>query len=155
MNRETQKTQGNPTRGFGWVFYDGHCPICSRWVSRFTNALLRRHYLTAPLQRGWVQERLQLDADAALIEMHVITPDGTHLGGAEALVFLAGRIWWARPLALFSKLPGVMGLLASAYRFIARRRYCGTGNCSISHPPNSPAMSNDRQEPVHEADRAA
>ena len=155
MNREAQETQGIPTKGFGWVFYDGQCPICSRWVSRFTNALLRRRYLTVPLQRGWVQERLALDADAAITEMHVITVDGTHLGGADAVVFLAGRIWWVRPLALLGKLPGVRRLFASAYRFIARRRYCGKGSCSIAHPPSLAAMSNDRQEPAHEADRAA
>ncbi len=155
MNRDTQEAQGNPTRGFGWVFYDGYCPICSRWVSRFTNALLRRRYLTAPLQRGWVQEQLALDADAVLTEMHVITADGTHLGGADALVFLAGRIWWGRPLGLLARFPGVMHLFAWTYRFVARHRHCGKGNCSIAHPPSLAAMRNDRQEPAHEADRAA
>ena len=145
----------NPTSGYGWVFYDGHCPICGRWVGRFTNTLLRRRFLTAPLQRGWVQERLALDAEALLTEMHVITADGTHLGGANALLFLASRIWWARPLALLAKPPGVMRLLASAYRYIARRRYCGKGNCSIAHRPNVAAMRGDRPEAAHEADRAA
>ena len=148
-------SHNRPTRGYGWVFYDAQCPMCSRWVSRFTDALLRRHYLTAPLQRGWVQERLQLDADAALIEMHVITADGTHLGGADAVVFLAGQIWWVRPLALLAKIPGGMRLLRVAYRFIAGRRYCGTVDCSITHPTDSPSMSDDRPEPAHEADRAA
>ncbi len=155
MNIEAQETQGKPTQGFGWVFYDGHCSICCRWVGRFTNALLRRGFLTAPLQRGWVQERLALDADAVLTEMHVITADGKHFGGASALVFLAGRIWWTRPLALLSKVPGVMRLFANAYRFVAKRRYCGAGNCSITHPTNSPVTSDDRSEPAHEADRAA
>ena len=137
------------------MFYDDSCPICSRWVSRFTNALLRRRYLTAPLQRGWVQERLALDADALLTEMHVLRADGKHLGGADALVYLAGRIWWTHPIALLSKLPGVMRLFSSAYRFIAGRRYCGKGSCSIAHPPRKSVSRSDRQEPAHEADRAA
>ncbi len=155
MNREAQETQGNPTQGFGWVFYDGHCPICSRWVRRFTNALLRRRYLTAPLQRGWVQERLELHSNDALTEMRVITANGERFGGAGALVYLARQIWWARPLALLAKLPGVMRLLNATYRFMAGRRYCKAGNCSIAHPPNSTAMRSDRPEPAHEADRAA
>ena len=155
MNHEAQETQGNPTQGFGWVFYDGHCPICSRWVGRFTDVLLRRRYLTAPLQRGWVQERLALGADAVLAEMHVIRADGKHFGGADALVFLARQIWWTMPLALLAKLPGGMGLLSRAYRLIAQHRYCGAAACSTARAANTSRRKKVHLEPGREADRAA
>jgi len=151
MNKDKSK----PTCGYGWVFYDEQCPRCSRWASRFTKVLLRKHILTAPLQRGWVQERLELDANEAFTEMRVLTVSGKVLGGATAMVYLAERIWWAKPLALIAKLPGVMGQLDRLYGYIARNRYCQSTKCKVSKPPHKQSRSKLRSEPRHEADRAA
>ena len=147
--------RNRPTRGYGWVFYDGHCSMCSRWAGRFTNVLLRRRFLTAPLQRGWVQERLNIDSNEALTEMRIVTAQGTVLGGAAAVVYLAGRIWWARPLAVIAKLPGVMGMLGRAYRFIAQRRSCAVKCGATSQAPSVPTPHTVQVEPGREADRAA
>ncbi len=116
-------SHNRPTRGYGWVFYDDNCPRCSRWVHRFTRVLVRKHILTAPLQRGWVQQRLELDANDAFIEMKVLTAGGNVLGGANAMVYLAERIWWARPLAVIAKLPGAMRLLHLLYKKVAANRH--------------------------------
>lgn len=148
-------SHNKPTQGFAWVFYDEHCPRCSRWIRLFTKVLIRRHILTAPLQRGWVQERLNLDADDAFTEMRVLTASGKELGGAEAMVYLAGRIWWAKPLAAIAKLPGVMGQLDRLYGYIARNRYCHIASCKIAIPQKKTARRELRSETKHEADRAA
>ncbi|MCH7848545.1 MAG: DUF393 domain-containing protein [Planctomycetes bacterium] len=148
-------SHNRPTRGYGWVFYDGHCSMCSRWAGRFTNVLLRRRFLTAPLQRGWVQQRLKLDSKDALTEMRVLSADGELLGGAAAVVYLAGRIWWARPLAVIANLPGVMGVLSRSYRFIARRRGCAMKCGATSQALSVPTPHTVQVEPGREADRAA
>ncbi len=148
-------SHNRPTRGYGWAFYDAQCPMCSRWMNRFTNVLLRRRFLTAPLQRGWVQQRLKLDSNDALTEMRVLSANGELLGGAAAVVYLAGRIWWARPLAVIANLPGVMGMLRRGYRFIARRRGCAVKCGATSQAPSVPTPHTVQVEPGREADRAA
>lgn len=148
-------SHNKPTHGYGWVFYDEHCPKCCGWEGRFKKVLLRRHILTAPLQRGWVQERLELDANEAFTEMRVLTASGKVLGGAAAMVYLAERIWFAKPLAAVAKLPGVMGQLHRLYRYIAHHRYCQTTNCKVAKPQHKQSHSKLRSEPRHEAGRAA
>lgn len=148
-------SHNNPTHGYGWLFYDEQCPRCSRWLGRFTKVLVRKHILTAPLQRGWVQERLELDADDAFTEMRVLTDSDKVLGGAAAMVYLAKRIWWAKPLAAIAKLPGVMGQLDRLYRYIAHHRYCQSTNCKVAKPQSKQSPSKLRAELRHEADRAA
>ncbi len=148
-------SHNRPTRGYGWVFYDAQCPMCSRWMNRFTNVLLRRRFLTAPLQRGWVQQRLKIDSNDALTEMRIMTAQGTVFGGAAAVVYLAGRIWWARPLALIANLPRVMGMLTRAYRLIARRRCCAVKRSATSLAPSVATPHTVQVEPDCEADRAA
>ena len=119
----------NITDGLGWVFYDGRCPWCRRLIRRQSHTLIRRCFLAAPLQRGWVQQRLGLPPDELLKEMRVLTAGGRVIGGAEAAVYLARRIWWARPLYAVSRIPGAMRPLGALYRLIARNRYCLSGRC--------------------------
>ena len=56
--------------------------------------------------------------------------DGRQIGGADALVFLAGEVWWAWPLFGVAKLPGMIGVLRRVYRWIARHRECASGSCA-------------------------
>jgi len=148
-------SHNKPTHGFGWVFYDEQCPKCCRWEGRFKKVLLRKHILTAPLQRGWVQQRLDLDANDAFTQMRVLTASGKVLGGASAMVYLAGLIWWAKPLAAIAKLPGMIGQLDRLYGYIARNRYCQSTICKVAKAQNKTAPGEIRSEPRHEADRAA
>ncbi len=122
----------------GWVFYDGRCSMCAGTIGRLRRTLIRRGFLLAPLQRGWVQERLGLGSEELLDEMRVLTADGRMLGGAEAIVYLAGRIWWGRPLVGLSKIPGAGRLLDRLYRLIARRRYGLGGVCPHPSSPDVP-----------------
>lgn len=63
--------------------------------------------------------------------MRVRTIDGRDIGGADAVVFLAGFVWWGRPLRLLAKIPGVKIFLRRIYREIAARRSCDCGACVL------------------------
>ena len=126
MNAEITKIKGIDWLQ-GWVLYDGDCPFCRRWAARFEKTLTRRGFDLAPLQSPWVAECLDLTAPGRWNEMHVLTADGRDYGGADALLFLARRIWWARPLCVFARLPGMKRLCRRGYGWLAARRHCRDG----------------------------
>jgi predicted DCC family thiol-disulfide oxidoreductase YuxK len=109
----------------GWVLYDETCPSCRGFASRFEGVLTRRGFDLAPLQSAWVADCLNEGVD--LSEMRVITVTGESFGGADALIFLARRIWWAWPIYVLSQVSGVRSLLRRAYAFYAARRHCDCG----------------------------
>jgi hypothetical protein len=83
------------------------------------------------LQDPRVPELLGLPFDKLLREMRLLTSDGNQYGGADALIYLAGRIWWAWPVYAAAHLPGVRGALRAAYRWFAPRRSCLNGVCTL------------------------
>ncbi len=118
----------------GWVLYDGECPFCLNAVARFGPILRRHQFDLAPLQTPWVQERLGLKPGEPLAEMKLLAGDETIYGGADALVQIARRIWWAWPLFALSQIPGARILFRTIYRRIATNRNCLNGVCSIQKP---------------------
>jgi alginate O-acetyltransferase complex protein AlgI len=113
------------------VLYDGECSLCVGLAQR-CESLLRRHgFAIAPLQSSWVVQRLGRRADEGLTEMGLLTADGRSRGGADALIYLAGRIWWGWPLFALAHLPGMRPILWRLYRWIANRRHCFGGACQV------------------------
>ena len=78
----------------GWVLYDETCRICRHGAAQFGPMLQRRGFRLAPLQSE-VGRRHAVDGKD---EMKVVTSNGRIFGGAEAIAFLSGHIWWAKPL---------------------------------------------------------
>lgn len=113
-----------------WVLYDAACTHCSALARRARTMLHRRGFLVAPLQSLWVPSALGMGPREVLKEMRVFTADGEHYGGADAVLYLARRIWWAWPLWALSKAPGMRGMLRSLYRWIAAHRHCSATSCS-------------------------
>lgn len=105
------------------VLYDGDCALCTAWARRFERTLRRRGFTLRPLQAAG-------GATVDLTEMRVVTRDG-NFGGADALVQLARRIWWATPLFVAAQFPGAMPLLRRGYRWLAKNRYCLGGKCRV------------------------
>jgi predicted DCC family thiol-disulfide oxidoreductase YuxK len=123
------------TRSKGWVLFDAQCQFCSAFAQRL-GPLLRRHgFALAPLQTPWVKEKLKLSDEDLLSEMRLLTCKGEIYGGADALIAIARQIWWAWPLYLLSRIPLVKPALATAYRWIARRRNCVTRYCRAGDTP--------------------
>ncbi|HVU27627.1 MAG TPA: DUF393 domain-containing protein [Verrucomicrobiae bacterium] len=124
----------------GWVFYDGECPLCLATVARFGPLLCRHHFELAQLQMPWVQKRLGLSPGQSLAEMKLLTADDQIYGGADALLQIARRIWWAWPIFALVKIPGITPLFRATYRWLAANRTCFGSKCLIPenhyHKPN-------------------
>ena len=78
----------------GWVFFDADCAICTSLARRFRRTLEKRGFVLGALQDPRVGVLLGIPRDRLLLELRVVT--GTHdiHGGADAIVFLARKIWW-------------------------------------------------------------
>ena len=112
-----------------YLCYDAHCPYCTASALRFEKTLTTRGFITLPLQTPWVLRRLGLRAEERLEEMKVFTRENTILGGADAIVYVAQRIWWAWPLCAFAQIPGAKRVLRAMYRWVAARRTCTEQTC--------------------------
>lgn len=81
-----------------------------------------------------MRSQLAMPEAELLKEMRVVTPEGAVIGGADAAVYLASRIWWARPFAVAARIPGAMPVLRAGYRWIAENRGCHDGRCRLHSP---------------------
>jgi predicted DCC family thiol-disulfide oxidoreductase YuxK len=115
----------------GWILYDGKCPSCAASARRFDRIFRGRGFLFLPLKTQWVIQRLGLEPSAPPEEMHILTSQGQDIAGADAVIFLARQIWWARPVVAFAQLPGMHKLLDRGYRWIAAHRGCDHIVCNV------------------------
>jgi predicted DCC family thiol-disulfide oxidoreductase YuxK len=115
----------------GWVFFDRDCRFCTSLARRFRRTFEKRGFGLAGLQDRRVATLLGLPADQLLREMRVVTAEGELFGGADAIVYLTGQIWWAWPVYGAAQLPGVRRILRAGYRWLADHRVCSSGTCSV------------------------
>jgi len=76
--------------------------------------------------------RAGLTPGEPLTEMKLVT-GGKIFGGAEALAEIARGIWWAWPLYVLSRWPGVKSVLPALYRAAALRRDVAVGSRRRAH----------------------
>jgi predicted DCC family thiol-disulfide oxidoreductase YuxK len=115
----------------GWLFFDAECRFCTRTARWLTPILRRRGLGVAPLQDPRVGALLGMSRHELLKELRFLMSDGTHAGGANAVLAVAREIWWARPLLWLSLLPGTTPVLDAAYRWVAARRGCSSELCAV------------------------
>lgn len=114
----------------GWLFFDAECVFCTR-IARWLAPILRRRGLgVAPLQDPRVSSLLGMSRRELLKELRFLKSDGTHAGGASAVLAVAREIWWGKPLLWLANLPGMMQALAVGYKWIAARRGCNHEACA-------------------------
>ena len=128
LSSEITDTKGRRARN-GWVFFDRDCSVCSALANRFRHTLEQRGFGLAALQDPRAQSLLNVPPVELLREMRLATTEGKIYGGAEAIVYLSRQIWWAMPLFVASKIPGVMEVLNRGYRWFANHRSCSAGVC--------------------------
>lgn len=114
----------------GWLFFDAECRFCARIARRLTPILRRRGFGVAPLQDPRVGALLGMPRRELLKELRFLISDGSHCGGANAVLAVAREIWWARPLLWLSTLPGAMKFLDAGYKWVASRRGCKSERCA-------------------------
>ena len=115
----------------GWLFFDAECRFCTRTARWLTPILRRRGIGVAPLQDPRVGALLGMSRRELLKELRFLMSDGSHSGGADAVLTIAREIWWSRPLVWVSRVPAVKDVLHTAYGWIAARRKCGARQCSV------------------------
>jgi predicted DCC family thiol-disulfide oxidoreductase YuxK len=106
----------------------GNARFVRGWHTDF-GALARRGFGLAALQDPRAASLLSIPPEEMLREMRVLTTEGALYGGANAILFLAGRIWWAWPVYFAGRLPGCDWLLDAGYRWLAAHRRCSRQGC--------------------------
>jgi predicted DCC family thiol-disulfide oxidoreductase YuxK len=132
----SEYTDGKGRRAMGWLFFDAECGFCSRLARWVAPILARRGFAVAPLQDPRVSTLLGMPRHELLRELRFLLSNGTHYGGANAVIAMAHEVKWARPLVWLTKIPGTVDLLNVCYRWIARRRSCPAVGCApmeVSH----------------------
>jgi predicted DCC family thiol-disulfide oxidoreductase YuxK len=122
LTSEFTDTKGRHARG--WLFFDADCNFCVKIVRFIAPILAKRGFALAPLQDPRVGQLLALPEDELLREMRLLLGDGRQFGGADAVIAIARDIWWARPVVWLSRIPGMMSVLRTSYRWIAANRKC-------------------------------
>lgn len=119
----------------GWLYYDGACPFCLRWVGRL--AFIARHggFELIPLQSEAARRDLGLAEGELPIEMKLRLADGQLLGGVDAYIVLAEAAGWTAPLGWLAQVPGLNQLAWRVYRWIAANRYCLGAHCQLPAQP--------------------
>ncbi len=115
-------TENKDTQGF--LYYDGSCSFCLRWIDRVRKPLAGKAISVLAFEDG-----------ASESEMKLHWHDGRIFGGAEAVFFLARRFWWLFPVGALGMIWGFRDLGSIVYRKIAAKRHCRDGRkgrCSTS-----------------------
>src|ERR1700751_3967791 len=128
LSSETTDTKGSRATN-GWDFFDRECEICTQLAHRFRGALAKRGFGLAALQDPRAASLLSIPPEEMLREMRVVTTEVSLFGGANAILFLAGQIWWAWPVYFVGRLPGCWWLLDAGYRWFAAHRRCSKQSC--------------------------
>ena len=131
LSSELTDTKGSRAAN-GWVFFDRDCHLCRRLALRFrADPGDARVFGLAALQDPRVAALLALPQEEMLREMRVVTAAGAMYGGADAIVYLAGQIWWAWPVYFAGRLPGSGWLLDAGYRWSAEHQRCSRHGCEV------------------------
>lgn len=116
------------------IFYDGACGVCSAGTRRLQRVCGDEKFAYEPLQSPTAAEALHLQADEIPDEMKLLTRGGQVLGGVDAILHIAGRLWWAKPFALLAKVPPLRSALDVSYRKFAANRYRISQACFLNRP---------------------
>ena len=119
------------------VYYDAECRLCVTLARTFGRALHTRDMQLVPLQAPGVAAVLGVAEHDLMTEMRVRLRNGLVIGGADGMLEVARRMWWAWPLWALSRIPGAMRPMRAFYRWVARNRGCTGRVCAIPQSGNS------------------
>ena len=119
----------------GWLYYDGACPFCLRWLGRLGFIARQGGFGLVPLQSEVARRDLGLAEGELPPEMKLRLADGRVLGGVDACIVLAEAAGWTAPLGWLARVPGFNQLAWRGYQWIAANRYCLAGQCKLPPQP--------------------
>lgn len=119
------------------VLYDGLCPICLRQMAQFKRICKdpNIHWFDITHQDAWLQERDIKPIDA-MLELHLVTNDGTVMKGLDAFICLWSRTPLFRPLAWLLQRRLIYSLSQRYYTKATRRRLRRDGRLPPHCPPH-------------------
>jgi len=120
----SEYTDGKGRHARGWLFFDAECGFCTKIARWLAPILQRRGFAVAPLQDPRVGALLGLSRQELLRELRFLLSDGTQFGAADAVIAVAREIGWAQPLVWLARVPGMMPVLHTGYRWVASNRSC-------------------------------
>lgn len=112
------------------IVWDDECGFCNAIMRRVRPDFEPRGFVFVPL-RQWHAERGAEAGAGRADEMLVVDPTGRIYGGADAVLYLMRRRWYAWPLGQLGRLPLVIHALRAGYRWVARNRHCISGTCQV------------------------
>ena len=124
MNTERNVDCGETVKTLGRVGFDALCPVCFGLRNRWHPILAPRGFPFVPLQDPAITDELNLAPGELPGEIQLLLADGRRLGGTDALLYLARRVWWLAPVAWIAMLPGLRSGVDAAYAWVARNRHC-------------------------------
>jgi predicted DCC family thiol-disulfide oxidoreductase YuxK len=114
------------------IFYDGRCGLCSAGARRWQRVLALRGWTFTAMQTPWVRHRLGLgEGESAADEIAIVTAEDRVLHGVEALLHVAGTVWWLWPVYLAGQVAPIRRMLGWGYGLVARNRYRIGGRCEL------------------------
>jgi len=127
VNTETTESVGKR----GSIFHDAGCPRCQAARVLAGPIFAKRGFDWVPLQTPGVAGRLGLSESALMEEMKLQLADGRVFGGIDSWIVLFRSVWWLWPFGVLLSLPGFYWLGQGTYRWLARNRYCFSGQCKV------------------------
>lgn len=115
----------------GQIFYDATCGLCAESYRKFGPMTERRGFRWIPMQDRRAQDILGIEDGQIPDELKLLTRRGQVLGGVDGLLYIGRYVWWAFPVWLLSRLPGVRPILRLLYRLVARNRHRVSDACGF------------------------
>ena len=115
----------------GWVLYDADCAFCTRLAGRLEKTLAKRGLWISPLGDPRTRPLVGLGPDDPLDEFKVLLRDGRVIGGADAMIWIAARVAWARPLSWLLRLGPFRRLADRTYKAFATTHHCHGDACRL------------------------
>ncbi len=115
----------------GWILYDGGCGFCFRWVHLWKKVVERRGFAVKDLQSAYADGSLRVSQENLLDDIRVLTQAGKLESGANAYLYVARHIWWARPFYAIFRLPLFNSMLWWGYRWFNRNRHRVSRHCPL------------------------
>ena len=107
-----------------YLIYDDTCDICSTAVRRVKKLDHRGEVDLVPISEASRLKNFDLPSvDDLKEEIHLITPTGKIIAGADAIGYLAMVLPRTRTWGRFISLPGIRQVARFFYRIIARNRH--------------------------------
>ncbi len=115
----------------GLVIFDGSCGACSAFIGGKKEFFEKYGFSVVPLQEPWVKEISNLNEETLLQAIHLYTPEGEIVRGADFFQRVASKVWWLAPVNLLLHVPILKRFFAVIYDEVARRRRLISRLCGL------------------------